>query len=102
MIAPHGVDGGLIDELAGFRGAVGARRELLPLDLHARSIDDATGGRRDFGADAFAGNDRYFVPHGCIVLYAKAIFLSKASEAGLLDKEPSLVRVKWGSVIIGM
>jgi len=56
MIAPHRVDGALVDELASFGGAVSARGEFFPLDLNASGIYDASGGGGNFGADAFAGN----------------------------------------------
>jgi hypothetical protein len=72
----------LIDELAGFGGAVGARGKFFPLDWHSGGIDDALGGRRNLGADAFAGDNCDFVAHGCIVLYAKGKLLSKGGSAG--------------------
>jgi prepilin-type N-terminal cleavage/methylation domain-containing protein len=93
-VAAHGVDGRLVDTLAGFAGAVGAGSEFFPVDLHARGVDNAAGGRRDFGANAFARDDCDFVPHGCIVLYAKGKLLSKGGQRGVARKEPGVVRRK--------
>src|SRR5439155_26448294 len=57
---------------------------IVHRDLHSfptrRSSDlfqDAPGGGRDFRADAFAGNERNVVLHGCILLYAKRLRMSK-------------------------
>jgi hypothetical protein len=62
--------------------------------LHACGIDDSAGGGGNFRADAFAGNQGDFVPHGCIVLYAKVLTLSKVCNARVARKAPLLVQVK--------
>src|ERR1700682_3925183 len=90
MVAANGVDGRLIDELTGFGGTVGARSELFPVDLHAGGVNNAASGGCHFRADAFPGDQRDFMSHACIVLYVKAIFLSKVGAAGLLERNPSL------------
>ena len=46
-------------DLEGF----GAGGEALPLELDAGGFEDADDGLRDFGADAVAGDQGYFVRH---------------------------------------
>ena len=77
LVAADRFDGGLIDGLAFFRGFVGAGFEFFPVDLDACGFQDAADGGGDFGADAFAGDQCDLVSHGCIVLYAKPLGLSK-------------------------
>ena len=64
----NGLDGGLIHALALITGVTGATGDFLPLDLDARSFENAARSGGYFGADAFAGNERNFVFHGSISL----------------------------------
>ena len=68
VIAPHRLDRGLADQLAFFRALVGAPFQFFPIDLHARGFQDAPHCGGDFRADAFAGDQRDFVSHRCIIL----------------------------------
>jgi len=66
----------------------------FPLNLHSGGIDNALGGCGDFWTDAFAGNQGDLVSHGCIVLYAMALWLSKAPRNRVAGKERCFVRVE--------
>jgi hypothetical protein len=71
------LDGRLVNELARFGGLVRACFQLFPVDFHADGFENALGGCRNLGTNAFSGDQSDFVSHGCIVLYAKALKLSK-------------------------
>jgi hypothetical protein len=58
--------------------------------LHSGGVDDALGGGRNLWTDAFAGNQGDLVSHGCIVLYAMGLGLSKAAGTELLEKNGAL------------
>jgi hypothetical protein len=45
--------------------------------LHASGFQNAPRGGRDFGTNAFSGDQRDSVSHGWILLYAKVIGLQK-------------------------
>jgi hypothetical protein len=79
MVAAHGVDGALVDQLAHFGGFVRAGFQHFPVDLYSRGLQNALGGRGNLGPDALAGDQSDFVSHGCIVLYAKVSGLSKVA-----------------------
>src|SRR5260221_11822138 len=96
-MAAHGSDSALVDELACFGGAIGARLEFFPLNLHSGGVDDALCGCRYFRADAFAGDQGDFVSHGCIVLYAKPITLSKYGNGGVGRKNPAVLGPNQGA-----
>jgi hypothetical protein len=68
MVSAYRLDGALIDQLAGLGGFIGAGFEFFPIDLDAGGFQDAFCGCGDFGPDAFAGDQGYFISHGCIVL----------------------------------
>ena len=93
MISTDRLNSGLIDELAGFGGFVGAGFEFFPVDLYAGGCKDALDGCGYFGSDAFAGDQGDFVWHSCIVLYAKVFDLSKASLRRVVRKEPVAIRL---------
>ena len=56
MIAAHGFDRGLVDQLALVLRAIGAAGDFFPVDEHAGSFEDAFYCGGYFGADAFAGD----------------------------------------------
>ena len=70
-IAADRIDGGLVEYGAAFGfagGAFGAGVNFFPVNLDAGGFQDAANGAGDFGADAFAGEQRNFVSHRCILL----------------------------------
>jgi len=100
MVAPYGLDGCLINELASLGGLVGACFELFPVDLDAGGFEDALDRCGYFGSDTFAGDQGDFVSHGCIVLYAKVSGLSKASPRRVAKKERGSMQLFAGFAIL--
>jgi hypothetical protein len=94
VITVYRIYRGLVDELTGFGGAVGAGGKFFPVDLNAGGVDDALGRGGNFGTDAFAGNQRDFVSHMRIVLYAMGLCLSKGAGSRVARQERSFVRRK--------
>ena len=67
-VAAHGTDGFLIYALVVVGRAGGSPGDFLPFDLHACGFQNAARGTGHFRADAFAGNERNLMLHGCISL----------------------------------
>lgn len=86
-IAADGLDGRFGDELALFRGFVGAGLDLFPFDLYAGGLEDLASGGGDFRADTFAGDECDAVSHGGILLYAKDLGLTNRGRSAVSGKE---------------